>query len=157
MYGIVRLLLAIIAVILLPSCGPHAKKNKKAALKRAAFSMPKIQTNIDVEQSVVELEAKLTDIPTLIGSRIICIYQISEQPQQMRLELECDQNLAEVDAFYEEQMLYNGWQQVTSIKDDHEVMRIYKKPSKICVVIMKQVVSVQSQISMTISDIQIDF
>lgn len=142
-------LLALVAITLLPACGP--RKIKKAAYQKAAFSMPEIQTTIDVEQSIVELEAKLTDIPTLIGSRTLSVHQISEQPPQLKLELECDQNLAEVDAFYAEQMLYNGWQQITAIKDEHEIMQVYKKPNKLCIIIGRQ--STQTFVSIAVSDI----
>lgn len=155
MYGIVRLILAIIAVILLPSCGPHAKKNKKAAFKRAAFSMPKIQTNIDVEQVQTALEAKLTDIPTTIGSRIVDIVQVSEQPYQLRVSFECTQSIAELNAFYSEQMAYNGWQSVATINGD-EIMQIYKKPQKICVIILKYKNSKCVQIALAISEIQLN-
>ncbi|GMU19234.1 MAG: hypothetical protein AMXMBFR12_04260 [Candidatus Babeliales bacterium] len=117
--------------------------------------MPIIETTIDVEQSVVELEAKLVDIPSIIGSRTISICQISEQPQQLRLSLECDQSLVEVDAYYAEQMLYNGWQQITSIKDDHEIMQVYKKPLKICIITLRQIAS-KALISLFISDVQIE-
>lgn len=153
-YG--RVILTVLVIILLPSCALHSKKIRKAASKRAAFSMSSIQTQIDVEQSAVELEAKLTDIPTLIGSRTISIYQISEQPQQLRLALECDQSMLEVYAYYAEQMLYNGWQQITAIKDTSEIMQVYKKPSKICVIIFKHKNSKSVQIALTISEISKD-
>lgn len=153
MHAELRLIVAISALILLPSCGP--RKIKKAAFQKAAFSMPSIQTAIDVEQSIVELEAKLTDIPSIIGSRTISIHQVSEQPQQLRLMLECDQSLAEVDAYYAEQMLYNGWQPITSIKDDHEIMQVYKKPLKMCIITLTQSAS-KAFISFVISDVQIE-
>lgn len=150
MHEAIRLVAVMSTIILLPSCGP--RKIKKAASQKAAFSMPLIQTTIDTEQSIVELEAKITDIPTLIGSRILSIHQISEQPQQVRLELECDQNLAEVDAYYAEQMLYNGWQQVTAINDAYEIMHVYKKPSKLCIVILRNI-HLQCVVTITTSDI----
>lgn len=153
MHASVRLVALSITIILLPSCSP--RKIKKAAFQKAAFSMPIIETTIDVEQSVVELEAKLVDIPSIIGSRTISICQISEQPQQLRLSLECDQSLVEVDAYYAEQMLYNGWQQITSIKDDHEIMQVYKKPLKICIITLRQIAS-KALISLFISDVQIE-
>lgn len=143
--------LALLAVLALPACGPQTKKNKKAALQKAAFSLPRIQTSIDIDQSIVELEAKLTDIPTLIGSRTISIHQISEQPQQLRIELDCDQNLAEVDAYYAEQMLYQGWQQVAAINDAREIMHVYKKPAKLCIIIAQY--DLTSRINLTICDI----
>jgi hypothetical protein len=155
MYAVVRLILAIIAIFLLPCCGSHTKKNKKAAFKRAAFSMPKIQTNIDVEQVEAALEAKLTDIPTTIGSRIVSIVQISEQPYQLRVSFECTQNLSELNAFYSEQMIYNGWQTVATIAGD-ELMHIYKKPNKICVIILKQKNSKCVQIALAISEVSKD-
>lgn len=151
MFVVVRLALAISAIILLPACGSRTIKNKKAAFKRAAFSMPSIQTQIDVGQSAAELEAKLTDIPTLIGSRTISIYQISEQPQQLRLALECNQSLEEVDAYYIEQMAYNGWQSVAVIAGD-ELMQIYKKPQKICVITIRSKKNVQTEIALIISE-----
>lgn len=153
MHEVVRLVIVISTLILFPSCGPHTKKNKKAAFQKAAFLPSQIQSQIDIHQDVLELEAKLTDIPTLIGSRTISIRQISEQPQQLRLELECNQSLVEVDAFYAEQMLYNGWQQVAIIKDESEIMHVYKKPSKMCIVTIKQASSKHTQISLAISDI----
>lgn len=130
-------LLALLAVLVLPACGPQSKKNKKAAFQKAAFSMPSLQTHIDTEQSVVELEARLTDIPTLIGSRTISMYQISEQPQQLRLEIECDQSMAEVDSYYAEQMLYNGWQLVAHINDTQEIIQLYKKPNKLSIITIR--------------------
>lgn len=156
MYAVVRLILAIIAVILLPCCGPHTKKNKKAAFKRAAFSLPKIQTNIDVEHAEAALEAKLTDIPTTIGSRVTGIVQISEQPYQLRASFECTQNLSELNAFYSEQMIYNGWQAVATIASD-ELMQIYKKPNKICVITVQQLNAKYTIANIVISDIKIDF
>lgn len=153
MHGIVRLFLAIVAIILLPSCGPRMKKNKKAALQKAAFSLSKIQTQIDVDQSVVELEAKLIDIPTALGSRLSFINQVSEQPYQLRATFECSQPLAELDAYYTEQMAYQGWQLIAHIPGD-EPMQIYKKPSKICVITIRQTASNQSEIALIISEIQ---
>lgn len=155
MYAVVRLIIAFFAIILLPCCGPHTKKNKKAAFKRAAFSMPKIQTNIDVEQVEAALEAKLTDIPTTIGSRIVGIVQISEQPYQLRVSFECTQNLSELNAFYSEQMIYNGWQTVATIAGD-ELMHIYKKPNKICVITAQQLNPKYIVATIVISDIKID-
>jgi hypothetical protein len=151
MYAVVRLILAILAIFLLPCCGSHTKKNKKAAFKRAAFSMPKIQTNIDFEQVEAALEAKLTDIPTTIGSRIVSIVQISEQPYQLRVSFECTQNLSELNAFYSEQMIYNGWQTVATIAGD-ELMHIYKKPNKICVITIRSKKSIQTEITLIISE-----
>lgn len=136
MHTVVRLVVAIVIVILLPCCGSHTKKNKKAAFQRAAFLLSEVETQIDINQNVVELEAKLMDIPTVIGSRTLSLIQISEQPQQLRLEIECKQSLAEIDAYYAEQMLYNGWQQITVVKDSQEIMHVYKKPLKICIIIM---------------------
>lgn len=156
MYAVVRLILAIVAIILLPCCGPHTKKNKKAAFKRAAFLLSEIETQIDVEQSVVELEAKLTDIPTTIGSRMVDIIQISEQPYQLRASFECTQNLAELNAFYTEQMIYHGWQTVATIAGD-ELMQIYKKPNKICVITVQQLNAKYTIANIVISDIKIDF
>jgi len=151
-----KVFLTLLVIILLPSCGPQKRKSKKAALQKAAFLLSEIETQIDVDQSVVELEAKLTDIPTCIGSRMLTIRQISEQPPQMRLELECDQSLEEVDAFYAEQMLYNGWQQVITVKDDQEIMHVYKKPQKLCIIMMTQITSGQTHLAMTVSDISGD-
>lgn len=147
-----KVFLTLLVIILLPSCGPRVKKNKKAAFQRAAFSMPKIETNIDVEQVQTALEAKLTDIPTIIGSRTLNIMQISEQPQQLRLEIECTQSLAEVSSFYTEQMAYNGWQVVANVAGD-EIMQIYKKPQKMCVITIRSKASVQTKIMLTICQI----
>ena len=129
MHTVVRLIVAIVIVILLPCCGPHTKKNKKAAFQKAAFLLSEIETQIDINQNVVELEAKLMDIPTVIGSRTLSLIQISEQPQQLRLEIECKQSLAEIDAYYAEQMLYNGWQQITVVKDSQEIMHSVEQPT----------------------------
>lgn len=144
-------LLALVAVLALPACGPQTKKNKKAALQKAAFSLSEIQTQIDIHQNVQELEAKLTDIPTIIGSRTISLYQLCDHPQQLRMQLECDQSLAEVDAYYAEQMLYNGWQQVTVIRDSQEIMQVYKKPSKLCIIRVYSTIT--SRISLFVSDV----
>lgn len=150
-YG--RVILTLLVISLLPSCGPHSKKIRKAASQRAASSMPKIQTQIDVEQSVVELEAKLIDIPTAIGSQLSAITQVSEQPYQLRVTFECAQNLAELDAFYTEQMAYHGWQAVANIASD-EPMQIYKKPHKICVITFVQIVPGNVQLALVISEVQ---
>lgn len=152
-YG--RVILTVLVTILLPSCGPHTKKIRKAASHRAAFSMPKIQTQIDVEQSVVELEAKLVDIPTAIGSRLSAITQVSEQPYQLRVCFDCSQNLAELNTFYAEQMAYNGWQAVATIAGD-ELMQIYKKPNKICVITIRSKKYAKTEIALIISETQSD-
>lgn len=155
MHGIVRLILAFVAIILLPSCGPQKRKSKKAALQKAAFSLHEIETQIDVDQSVVELEAKLIDIPTALGSRLSSITQISEQPYQLCATFLCTQNIAELDEFYTEQMAYQGWQTIAHICGD-ELMQIYKKPSKICVISFRPITSDSIKISLVVSEIQAD-
>lgn len=148
-------ILALLAVLILPACGPRTKKNKRAALQKAALSISEIQTQIDVDQSVVELEAKLTDIPTALGSRISFINQVSEQPHQLRVTFECTQSLSELDAFYAEQMADHGWQSMAQIPGD-QVMQIYKKPSKICVVTIRQIASDKREVALIISEIQVE-
>ena len=150
-YG--KVFLTLLVTLLLPSCGAHTKKNRKAASQRAAFLVSEIETQIDIHQNVVELEAKLTDIPTIIGSRTLNIVQINEQPQQLRLEIECSQSLAEVDSYYTQQMVCNGWQTVTRIADD-EIMQIYKKPQKMCVIIIRSKTSAHTKIDLLIAEIQ---
>ncbi len=48
-------LLALLAVLVLPACGPQTKKKKKAALQKAAFSLSEIQTQIDIHQKYKSL------------------------------------------------------------------------------------------------------
>ena len=150
-YG--KVFLTLLVIVLLPSCGPQTKKNKKAAYKKAAFSLPKIQTNIDVEQVQEALEAKLIDIPTIIGSRTLNIVQISEQPQQLRLEIKCSQSLVEIDSYYTEQMAYNGWQSITRVASN-QIIQIYKKPQKMCIITIRSTTSAQTEIDLIISEIK---
>ncbi len=129
------LILALIALILMPHCGSRSKKNK-AAFQKAAFSLPSIPTNIDIDQISAELEAKLTDIPSPLGSRIVHSESVSEQPHKMRIVIECSGTLAELEALYAEQMAGCGWQSVESVGGT-QLMQLYKKPHKVCVIMVQ--------------------
>lgn len=127
---------------MIPGCFSKQNKIPKAALpqKQAAFSFEKIQTSIDVAAGAADqlafdpiLEAKLQDIPTMVGSvPVESGPSMLPQGQLMQAWVSpYDQKL--VTDFYVAEMENGGWQKLATIKG-FETVLVFQKPKRICVI-----------------------
>lgn len=136
-----RILEAVFANILLCACalaipGCLPKKDSQAAVsKTAAFSLQDLQTNIDIPKSIAhdtEFEAKLIDIPSMIGSVIIDHDSIEHDDTLNYSLASCQEQQAVID-FYLQEMECNGWQRI-SVMQGIESLLLFEKPHKICAI-----------------------
>lgn len=129
-------------VTMIPGCFSKQNKISKAALpqKQAAFSFENLQTNIDVaagsaDQLIFDpvLEAKLHDIPTMVGSAPVeCSPAALPEGQLMQAWVSpYDQTM--VANFYSIEMESGGWQKLAIIKG-FETMLVFQKPKRICAI-----------------------
>jgi len=133
---------ASIMLAMIPGCTKQPNEKNKAALsqKQAAFSFAKVATNIDVECIDDQaFKAKLDDIPTYVGSHIIAIdNQIEDGQLSFSVACDADQNC--IKDFYMQEMEICGWQKMALLVGD-EIMIIFQKPKKICIITLEKALS----------------
>jgi len=125
----------------LPGCFVQSKKNKAALKKKAAFSFDPLATHIDVSNiesyaATQEVEAKLFDIPTMIGSLTFEPYNQDLEPGKsmiVSLSLYDRDMLAD---FYLKEMVRSGWLLINNIHG-FEWLLLFQKPHKLCVINMR--------------------
>ncbi|MBA3954036.1 hypothetical protein H0X48_01835 [Candidatus Dependentiae bacterium] len=80
-------------------------------------------------------EERLVDIP-LPGSQILYNITSTHDPRKLALIYKTDFKLEDIIAFYRLQMECLGWQEAEIIKGYHTCL-LFKKPSKVCSIILK--------------------
>lgn len=155
-------LLSLLAIIaLMPGCFQKQNKISKAALpqKQAAFSFDSLETNIDIAASMAdqssynpEIEAKLHDIPSMVGSIPLEMENIPTHPECSRSECiegpegqimlafvsQYDQEM--VANFYNFEMERSGWQRIARIRG-YENTLVFQKPKRICIISIRAISS----------------
>jgi hypothetical protein len=136
-------ILSICTMLLMVSgCSKKPANNKAASSKKqAAFSFNTLETNIDVlastasaETANLELEAKLIDIPTMVGS--VMLENDSDQilaEGQLMFACVASQEQSAISDFYNLEMEQLGWQRVAAIQGN-EIVLLYQKPKKVCII-----------------------
>jgi hypothetical protein len=136
-------LVILLIIALIPGCFPKQKTSSKAALpqKQAAFSFDGLETNIDIAASMAdkpnpELEAKLHDIPTMVGSHLLVFenQQLPENQMVLAWASQFDQEM--VTNFYNFEMENAGWKRVANIKGFENTL-VFQKPKKICIISLR--------------------
>jgi len=134
-------MLAIIAMI--PGCAKQSEEKNKAVLpqKQAAFSFDSLETNIDLEAASAhyseynpEIEAKLHDVPTMVGSipvEIPANSAVLEGQMVVALASHYDQEM--ITNFYNFEMERQGWQRISCIKGFESTL-VFQRPKKICII-----------------------
>lgn len=134
-----------LTLFILPGCFLHTNKNKAALKKKAAFSFDPLATQIDVNNiesyaATQEVEAKLFDIPTMIGS---LTFEPNNQDlvigQSMIASL-CTYDKAAIKDFYIKEMTRLGWLSVCSIHGFEWVL-LFKKPKKLCIINLRSCIA----------------
>jgi hypothetical protein len=127
-----------VVFFLLPGCSLHTNKNKAALQKKAAFSFDPLATQIDVSTieayaTMQEVEAKLFDIPTMIGS---LTFEPNNQPlvpgESMIASL-CTYDRDVIADFYLKEMVRLGWLPISTIHGFEWVL-LFQKPQKLCII-----------------------
>ncbi len=156
--------LAIVAMI--PGCFSKQNKISKAALpqKQAAFSFDSLETNIDIAAGMAdqsnynhEIEAKLLDIPTMVGSvpvefdkasahsadakamadmgedskREFILSSVEGSRTMQAFVCQYDQEM--VSNFYHFEMENNGWKRIACVKG-YETTLVFQKPKRLCII-----------------------
>lgn len=133
---------ASIILAMIPGCTKQPNEKNKAVLsqKQAAFSFAKVATNIDIESIDDEaFKAKLDDIPTFVGSKIISIDgQIGDGQLSFSIACNAEQNC--IKDFYMQEMEMSGWQKVASLAGN-DIVLIFQKPKKICIITLEKTIS----------------
>ena len=136
--------LAVLGIILMiPGCGQQSKILKAAAPSKryAASSFTGLETHIDIAAVTAdhasynpEIEAKLNDIPTMVGSVPIETELMQPLPEgQQMFAFACQYDQEMVANFYLFEMEQQGWQRIGSVKS-FETVLIFQKPKKLCIV-----------------------
>jgi hypothetical protein len=132
----------LLIIALIPGCGPKQNSSSKAAppKKQAAFSFDSLETNIDIAAGAAdrtlcnpEIEAKLQDIPTMVGSIPIELYNAQLPERQMMLAWACQYDQEMVTNFYNFEMENAGWKRIACIKG-YENTLVFQKPKRICII-----------------------
>ena len=132
-------------ILLLPAC-KQEKSQKKAAYNQAAFFTDSLQTSIDIGQArpqshgmQAEIEAKLMDIPTLIGCSLIDSGSHFDDCDQLMVSWLCIQNEAQIKEFYLQEMERFGWLLGVQIQGvEHTVL--FEKPKKVCIISIRPLI-----------------
>lgn len=140
-----NILIVLLCIATIPGC--FSKQNKvtssKAAVhqKQAAFSFDNLETNIDIAADMAdqitcnpEIEAKLYDIPTMVGSIPVEFDTqriVSEGQAMLAFVSQYDQDM--VTNFYHFEMENAGWKRIASIKGFENTL-LFQKPKKVCII-----------------------
>ncbi len=138
-------------LLLIPACVPQKTVKSKAAFeKKAAFSLQEIQTNIDVTQTQsgnLEIEAKLIDVPLMMGSTLLEDRSSISPDNQMALTWACQYDQTLIHDFYLQEMESLGWQRLMDLQSA-ETMLVFQKPKKMCVISLRPVQNKNSPITL---------
>lgn len=141
--------LCILAIALIPGCFSKQNKVSKAAVpqKQAAFSFDSLETNIDIAAGMAdqnsydpEIEAKLHDIPTMVGS-VPVEFEKTIHPEpveglnegQIMLAFVCQYDQEMVANFYNFEMENAGWKRLACIRGFENTL-VFQKPKKLCII-----------------------
>lgn len=124
-------------LLLLPGCFLQTK-NKAALNKKAAFSFDPLATQIDVGSiesyaATQEVEAKLFDIPTMIGSLTFEPNNQDLVSGQSMIASLCSYDKTAITDFYLKEMIRLGWLSVSHIYGFEWVL-LFQKPQKLCII-----------------------
>lgn len=146
---VVNFVSAILLLSLVSGCSKQHEKNK-AALKKAAFSFDGLQTNIDICAeltptlcAIPEIEAKLIDIPSMIGSTVIngqLDGEHNEDNDTLMLAWASAYDQETLTLFYIQEMEQLGWQKLAKVKG-FETTLLFQKPKKFCVISIRAIVN----------------
>ena len=139
-----RIALSMLAIIgMIPGCAKQSEEKNKAVLpqKQAAFSFDSLETNIDLEAASadyneyqIEVEAKLYDIPTMVGSVPLDLPTHITLPEgQMMLAIASSYDQEMITNFYNFEMERQGWQRISCIKGFESTL-VFQRPKKVCVI-----------------------
>ena len=133
----------LVIILVMPGCFSKQHKISKAVLpqKQAAFSFDGLETNIDIAAGMadqsnpnLEIEAKLHDIPSMVGSVPVDFESGAQLAEgQIMLAFVCHYDQEMVANFYTFEMENLGWRRVTSIKGFESTL-VFQKPKKICII-----------------------
>jgi hypothetical protein len=152
-----NVLSVLVIISMIPGCFSKQNKISKAALpqKQAAFSFDGLETNIDCAAGMAdqtaynpEIQAKLYDIPTMVGSVSIELEKTIHpdlvegllEEGQIMLGFLCQYDQEMVANFYNFEMENVGWQRIACIKG-FETILVFQKPKKICIISIRSLSS----------------
>jgi len=167
----------VIFLILLPSCGGNKKSKhtvlassaidsydvesvyKEQSFKEAAFSAIRRcidSTESDDEHLIKKLEAHLVDIPIPVNTCPLEQYFVQTVNGNVCIAYDSNSmQLEEVFAFYQREMERFGWQRMAQL-EGHETVLVYKKPKKICLISLRQIVKRPRAARIVITQMHID-
>jgi hypothetical protein len=123
-----------VIIFMLPGCGkqPMPQKNKAALSEQhAASSFDPLLTNTDYSGHI---EAKLIDIPTMVGSTLVNTSLSTPLSEgQTALAWTSLYEKSAIASFYEQEMLYAGWQKLGIVSAD-QITLFFCKPHQICTI-----------------------
>ena len=167
------LFVCLLVLVLLPSCNGNRKAKmakqpassiiescdiesiyQEQSLKEAAFSA--IRRCIDTVQGVDEdhfiksLEARCIDIPIPLSARPIAEYFMQTDAGAIGMAYESSLTLEAMQTFYQREMERSGWQEL-ALHEGYEVLLVYVKPKKICVISLRPAFKRSQLVKMVIS------
>ena len=123
-------------LIIIPGCsGIHFRKTQKG---QQPATRAELKTNIDIAAQtsiqfnyMLELEAHLTDLPTIIGSMIIESESAQLSEDQIMIAWVCPHEREIISEFFQQEMERLGWKKIAAIFGP-EITLLFSKPKKIC-------------------------
>lgn len=134
-------------LLLLPGCFIQFTQQKAAFKKKVAFSFDALSTCIDVSNASYtnpEIEAKLFDIPTMVGSLTVETEEQALMPGQLMIVSLAPYQKASVKDFYLHEMICLGWFAIADV-EGFETVLVFQKPKKLCVINLRPCVTKPAQ------------
>ena len=126
----------IFILMLIPGCSGMNFRNTQKG--KQPIERAELKTNIDIaaqantqSNQMIELEAHLTDIPSIIGSVIIETESAQLAEDQIMVAWVCPHEHETISEFFQQEMERLGWKKIAAIVGP-ETTLLFSKPKKIC-------------------------